>query len=512
MHENPLDDTESPSVLRSMEMATYGIPTISSLLVATGELKNAETASKRAADTGVLLLELGLNEPTSERAIEAIARMNFLHAQYQKSGKISNDDMLYTLGILALEPLRWINRYEWRSLTELERCALDTFWKHMGDAMRIEYTKLPSAANGWQDGLHWLDEVQDWSNQYEEAHMIPAGTNKLLADSQFNYLLPTWPVKYRYIYKKIIVVFLGHRLRRSMMYPDSPQIYHRLTNGALEIRKLLLRHLALPRPYILRNRWIESTPDSRERHYALSDYLAHPWYVKPTLMRRWGPRAWISRLFGYRVPGDDGDKYHPQGYIFAEVGPQVFSGKGSKDMDQTRARLNWSKTEAKFGWVSQPNQRGTLDIIWSCVITLALCAWAMLHLNVPAKTDSEVKIFLRKVRWMTLTILAPELVMLFASGQWASAKRSVIDVQRLGRHDWTIVHAFYADSGGFVLHSEDVVPFPVTAKQIHYLVEQGHLAAPTITKKEILDKSKADRLAKVIAGSQAIWLVAEVIA
>jgi hypothetical protein len=38
------------------------------------------------------------------------------------------------------------------------------------------------------------------------------------------------------------------------------------------------------------------------------------------------------------------------------------------------------------------------------------------------------------------------------------------------------------------------------------------LPLPKITKKEIGDKSKADRLAKTIAGSQAAWLVAQVIA
>lgn len=84
---------------------------ISSLLIATGHFKDTENASKLAADTEALLLELGFNKPTSERAIEAIARMNFLHSPYHRSGKIANDDLLYTptLSILTLEPSRSIN-------------------------------------------------------------------------------------------------------------------------------------------------------------------------------------------------------------------------------------------------------------------------------------------------------------------------------------------------------------------------------------------------------------------
>ena len=95
--------------------------------MATGELKNSKTSSKRTADTGLLVLEFGLNKPTSERAIQAIARMNFLHSRYQEAGKITNNDLLYVLSSFALEPVRWISRYEWRNLTDVELCASGTF-------------------------------------------------------------------------------------------------------------------------------------------------------------------------------------------------------------------------------------------------------------------------------------------------------------------------------------------------------------------------------------------------
>lgn len=50
--------------------------------------------------------------------------MNYLHGLYQKSGKISNDDMLYTLSLFVLELRRWIDTYEWRKLTDMEVCAM----------------------------------------------------------------------------------------------------------------------------------------------------------------------------------------------------------------------------------------------------------------------------------------------------------------------------------------------------------------------------------------------------
>lgn len=211
-------EIESGPTLLTVKAQTYGIPSVSSLLVATGQLADIHTASKRIADTGVLLLEFALNGPTSERAIQAIARMNFLHAGYQKSGRIKNDDMLYTLSLFALEPARWVEKYEWRKLTELELCACGTYWKSMGDAMDVSYSNLPSSIPGWKDGLQWLDELEAWSLQYEGEYMVPAITNKQLADSHLEIISINVPAILLGPCKKMISVLLGERLRKAMMW------------------------------------------------------------------------------------------------------------------------------------------------------------------------------------------------------------------------------------------------------------------------------------------------------
>lgn len=103
---------------------TYGIPSISKLLCETQQLGHVEFAGRRYADTSILIIEFLGHSPTSERANSAIARMNYLHSRYQKAGKISNEDMLYTLSLFVLEVERWISLYDWRLLTPLEICAL----------------------------------------------------------------------------------------------------------------------------------------------------------------------------------------------------------------------------------------------------------------------------------------------------------------------------------------------------------------------------------------------------
>ena len=163
----------------------------------TGQLASPTTSSKRAADTSVILVEVVLNKPNSKRCIDGISRMNFLHDGYRKAGKISNDDMLYTLSLFALEAPRWTSRYEWRELTDLEICAVGTFWKDMGDAMEIPYEALESSQTGWEHGLQWLKELDEWSLRYEEANMLPYDPNRQLAVGTLDLLLSNIPRGWR---------------------------------------------------------------------------------------------------------------------------------------------------------------------------------------------------------------------------------------------------------------------------------------------------------------------------
>lgn len=199
---------------------TYGIPSISGLLLATGQLCNSATAPKRNADTGALLLEAVLNPPTSERATAALARINHMHRHYRKMSKISDSDLVYTLSLFALEPSRWISRFEWRKLSDLELCAIGLCWKSIGEALEVPFDSIlshyPSGSKA-RNGLEWLNELSQWSQNYEEAHMIPAMSNKRLADSTFELILWKMPSSFHEIGRKIIATLLDDKLRESML-------------------------------------------------------------------------------------------------------------------------------------------------------------------------------------------------------------------------------------------------------------------------------------------------------
>ena len=105
------------------------------------------------------------------------------------------------------------------------------------------------------------------------------------------------------------------------------------------VRKLVLRHLALPRPYFLRVRWFSDRPDPMTGCFHALRYVSHPWYVKPTFWGRWGPSAWVTWLLRGPLPGDRGEEYVPGGYRILELGPEGLRGKGQEEMDGMRKGL-----------------------------------------------------------------------------------------------------------------------------------------------------------------------------
>lgn len=60
-------------------------------------------------------------------------------------------------------------------------------------------------------------------------------------------------------------------------------------------------------------------------------------------------------------------------------------------------------------WKPSPNTRGTFDILSTCLITMLLCVWTAVHLNIsPPGAFWSPK--LRKLGWLILALLAPEIV------------------------------------------------------------------------------------------------------
>ncbi|KAJ4374814.1 hypothetical protein N0V83_001891 [Neocucurbitaria cava] len=130
----------------------------------------------------------------------------------------------------------------------------------------------------------------------------------------------------------------------------------------------------------------------------------------------------------------------------------------------------------------------------------------MLCLNVPAPSDTYLRLVGRRVLWMLLGIIGPEFVLIYAAGQWSRAKWSVKEFK--DEHpDWHMRHAFFADMGGFMLHTQEGQSWPVNATQLRWLVRHEYVEYPKISKREVWDRSKQDTFTKVITAFQVGYLI-----
>ena len=224
-------------------------------------------------------------------------------------------------------------------------------------------------------------------------------------------------------------------------------------------------------------------------------------------------------------------------------------------------------TNTTAPWVAGPQVRGSWDILSTCLITISLCAWTALHLNVP-EHGTVNRQWLRKSKWLLLGLVAPEILVYVAWRQRREAKNLLQDVRKcLGQArppsrlskivdrcwgllkwadiqreksdtmaasptlsirtksprvpEWTLVHSFYAIMGGFALdssaESEPLLPGNRTRAALppdglRFLLEHQPELLPDISQDQIEDKGKADGLKKFLVCAQALWFCASCVA
>jgi len=125
---------------------------------------------------------------------------------------------------------------------------------------------------------------------------------------------------------------------------------------------------------------------------------------------------------------------------------------------------------------------------------------------------------------MGYMLLAPELVIMWAARQFIVAKEIAVEHQGKGvqptaiyqicdllvktAREWTKAHGFFVIMGGFALHDADKSFLRVLDERtLTELDNAGEIEWPTITEKEIQDRSKADVFSKGIVLVQTTWFI-----
>lgn len=173
------------------------------------------------------------------------------------------------------------------------------------------------------------------------------------------------------------------------------------------------------------------------------------------------------------------------------------------------------------GWVTQPDTRGTFDILCSCLFTIFVCCWTIVHPNMAIPRASTAQRLLDKTICLLIAVFAPEVIVFISWSEYTLARQLTA---RYGSEtrisgQWTMTHSFFAGMGGFTMASspnsgdsnwENGWLSPDT---ILTLVKDGLLDAGDLPHKAAIeDKGKADALVKAVAVLQALWLLAQCIA
>ncbi|OAX34860.1 hypothetical protein K503DRAFT_851470 [Rhizopogon vinicolor AM-OR11-026] len=151
---------------------------------------------------------------------------------------------------------------------------------------------------------------------------------------------------------------------------------------------------------------------------------------------------------------------------------------------------------------STGNTRSLSDIIWGCAATLFACTWTAIHPNIPGMDEGKVATTSRRVFIMVIALIAPELMITWATRQFLSARKAANDFNASG---WTVTHGFFAWMGGFLLYVNDKPRATLKPYELQVFVQEGSVNMPVITEADIEDRSKGDVLSKGVAILQLVW-------
>lgn len=277
-----------------------------------GAKEMVSRVGKRYADTTVLVGEFLVNDIDSERACIAINRMNWIHSRY--GSQIKMDQMVYTLCLLTCEALQWIDKYDWRQTTPLEKHASWVFWNEVGKRMG-----LVGVPGSWEECAEYIEA-------FEMRNMAPSEDNALIAKGVFALYASTIPAFLTPVVHAVLVAFMDSRLSGAFkLFERSSSIVRSILQFGLALRKYFVRHLMLPRYSTM-----QVFGDADAAGYrSMSFWEIEPWYVASSKSCSWLYLAY-TRFFGLPLAGDE--KFRPQGYKLQELGPKHLEGKGGEEI------------------------------------------------------------------------------------------------------------------------------------------------------------------------------------
>ncbi|KAH8794167.1 hypothetical protein BGZ57DRAFT_983426 [Hyaloscypha finlandica] len=165
---------------------------------------------------------------------------------------------------------------------------------------------------------------------------------------------------------------------------------------------------------------------------------------------------------------------------------------------------------ALVGWVYESPGRGTLTLVVTCLFTIFLCTWVVIH---PRVYKSRLLGAMYKITLFIKAILAPEFIAVEGLQEWTQCRKMKKECVEIMGDDFKLIHAFYVSMLALRYRTDcgDRVIWP---NQYTWLLQQRLIdwrdhASWGLDEWVIRDKSNADSAVKLVAFCQVLWFVAQ---
>ncbi|CEJ90122.1 hypothetical protein VHEMI05926 [[Torrubiella] hemipterigena] len=180
----------------------------------------------------------------------------------------------------------------------------------------------------------------------------------------------------------------------------------------------------------------------------------------------------------------------------------------------TQFNVNCTLPDGVYTFVSAPNVRGTMEIVWGCLSILIICTWSVVHPNVPCqlaartwreKTRRSILRLWWKIIIFVWNVLAPEWTLGKAWSDYRSvsgAAAGYADMSQIDKVPWTRTHSYFAHMGGFAIKFGNAVsdfgPASVDVEKGNALPDQTAVA-PQDKKEPNAEEESFQEIAKKFA-------------
>ncbi|KAJ3146607.1 hypothetical protein HDU89_006078 [Geranomyces variabilis] len=300
----------------------------------------AVVVARRFEDTDLLVKEMTerpVTDPRAQRALERAARISSMY-------KLSNDEYVYILAVMVVEPCRLVERWGYRHLANKEKAAHYEVWRAIGMQMGIR--DIPGSFHAMEEFCVEFEQRNrrqsrkknsgsNDADNADDADDADAAT-AALTNAAIDLLIATLPLKSLHSYilpvaRRLVHTMLDPNLREALRLKAPPVMLSWFADFMLRAHAGCVRYLLLPRqePARRTTREIASAASATTAAGAVETSTTTTATIAGTAhaaARRYVP-----------INGVYGDFYLSSGYSIDELGPKLKPGRLRRTVSMTAA-------------------------------------------------------------------------------------------------------------------------------------------------------------------------------